>query len=186
MDFDNDKKTFLAKTDRSKKGSIDEKALSIIELINGLANYYTTSSCSGRVYLWCAGEKKNEAEWLKVSHDLVIESFLDLKDRGNITENIIWLRFEPFILHVACSDLETADKLLDLVRVIYKKSSLLSFNKKIILEVRDSGSVEMPLYKKGELIFSGELSWLVELMNEKLEKNWKKMNKLKKNLLLLS
>lgn len=38
--------------DLSKKGSFDEKLLQLINALNNSQNYYTTSSCSGRVYLF--------------------------------------------------------------------------------------------------------------------------------------
>jgi tRNA wybutosine-synthesizing protein 3 len=169
MPFENDKKTFLEKLDRSKKGSIDGKAIPIIEVINGMKDYYTTSSCSGRAHLWRGSGRKNEMEWLRVSHDLIDEDFLKIEEEG-----LIWLRVEPFILHVACRDLEAANEFLGKVRVIYKKSSILSANKKVIVEVRGSEFIEMPLYKDKELLFNVELSWLTELVNQKLKKNGKK------------
>ena len=71
MTFENDKKTFLMKVDKSKKGEIDDRVISLMKTINALPDFYTTSSCSGRVYLWQGTGKKNETEWIKVSHDLI-------------------------------------------------------------------------------------------------------------------
>ena len=72
MNFDNNKKTFLAKIDRSRKGSIDQEIISLVKLINSKKNYYTTSSCSGRIVLIKKrSEKKQDAEWLFVSHKKV-------------------------------------------------------------------------------------------------------------------
>ena len=51
MTFQNDKKTYLEKSDLSKKSSIDEKIFILANLINEQENYYTTSSCSGRAYI---------------------------------------------------------------------------------------------------------------------------------------
>ena len=39
--------------DRSKKGGIDEPIAQLIGFINELDDYVTTSSCSGRVALFC-------------------------------------------------------------------------------------------------------------------------------------
>lgn len=105
--FPNNKKTFLSKLDKSKKGDLDQKIIPLINLINQKPNYYTTSSCSGRVYLWRGSGKKNETQWLKVSHDLIKEDFFQTKEPG-----LIWLRQEDFILHVCCDNLEHANLFL--------------------------------------------------------------------------
>lgn len=165
MPFDNDKKTFLAKADKSKKGSIDDKVKPLIAIINNHPQLYTTSSCSGRVYLWRGSGRKNETEWLKVSHDLITEDFLHTTESG-----FIWLRVEPFIMHICCADLDTAVTLLEQSHRIYKKSCILSISNKIIVEVRGSEVVEMPLYRDGKLLFSNDLQELVLLINTKLER----------------
>ncbi len=153
------------KQDHSKKGSIDEKIRPILDLLNAQDNYYTTSSCSGRVYLWKGTGKKNQTEWIKVSHDLITENFLETKEKG-----LIWLRVEPFILHVACKDLQSATCLLEKAHTIYKKSCLLSASNKIIVEIRGSEFLEMPLYAEGTLLFSGKKDFLLRLINQKLER----------------
>ena len=165
MPFQNDKKIFLAKADKSKKGKIDEKVKPLLQLMNDNLKFYTTSSCSGRAYLWRGSGKKNETEWLKVSHDLITEEFFSLQEPG-----FIWLRVEPFIMHVCCEDLATAATLLELVHTIYKKSCILSISHKIIVEIRGSEMIEMPLYGNGKLLFNGEMFFLKDLVNNKLEK----------------
>ncbi len=179
MTFDNEKKTYLTKIDQSRKGEIDQKILPLLEKINAFLDYYTTSSCSGRVYLWRGSGKKNETEWLKVSHDLIAENFFDKKflDK-DFSDNIIWLRLEGMILHAACRDILAANKLLDLAHQIYKKSCILSASNKIIVEIRGSEFLEMPFYQEGKLLFSGEMWWLVELINQKMKKIWSGTEKL--------
>ncbi len=171
MTFLNEKKTFLAKSDKSKKGSIDTRMLPIMVVVNTNSHYYTTSSCSGRVYFWHGGEKKNEMEWVKVSHDLIDVSFLDILER----KGVVWLRFESSILHIACDSLDAANGLLDLVKPLYKKSSILTARNKIIVEIRGGELIEMPFYQDGKLVFCGDREWLVKLINQKMEKNWKRL-----------
>ena len=176
MNFPNNKKTYLAKSDKSKKGDIDIKIIPLLETINALPDYYTTSSCSGRVYLWKGTGKKSETQWLKVSHDLIEEDFFELID----DKGLVWLRLEAVILHIACKDLKAAHTLLEKARKFSKKSCILSASSKIIVEIRGSEFMEMPLYRDGELLFSGDFSWLKEIINQKLEKMWKDMEKFKK------
>ena len=178
MTFANEKKMFLAKNDKSKKGDIDTRVIPILNTINANTEYYTTSSCSGRVYLWTGTGKKNQTEWIKVSHDLIDESFLSIPD----INGTVWLRVEPFILHVACRNIEAANRLLEKARQIYKKSCILSLSNKVIIEVRGSELIEMPLFLNGKILFQEELSWLVGLVKEKLERMWKGMDLFKKKI----
>ncbi|MDP3698670.1 MAG: tRNA wybutosine-synthesizing 3 family protein [Nanoarchaeota archaeon] len=178
MNFPNNKKTFLAKSDKSKKGSIDEKVVSLLETINNLPDYYSTSSCSGRVYLWKGTGKKSETQWLKVSHDLIGNDFFDSDEKNAV----VWLRLEGMIMHIACKDLGAANALLEKARKFYKKSCILTASSKIIVEIRGSEFMEMPLYKEGKLLFSGDLLWLKEVINQKLEKMWKDAEKFRKSI----
>ncbi len=168
MRFQNDKKTFLEKLDKSKKGEVDEKVIPLVNIINNKEDYYTTSSCSGRAYLWSGTGKKNQTEWIKVSHDLIDEDFfeVDVKDKGEL----VWLRVEGFIMHIACRNLEATNRLLEIARRVFKKSCLLSASSKFIVEVRGSEFIEMPLYHDGKILFSGEVKWLQGIVNEKFRK----------------
>ncbi len=176
MPFPNEKKTYLSKQDKSKKGDIDEKVIPLLEIINAKDDYYTTSSCSGRVYLWTGTGKKNETKWINVSHELIDEEFFTIPE----SKGLVWLRVEAFILHVACKDLNAANQLLEKAKQIYKKSCLLSASNKILVEIKGSELVEMPLYLDGKLLYQGELKWLVQLVNEKLRRMGEGREKLKK------
>lgn len=47
------KNTCLSKRDRSSAGRIDPKAVDICSAINARDEYYTTSSCAGRSFIYC-------------------------------------------------------------------------------------------------------------------------------------
>lgn len=159
------KKTFLQKMDKSKKCSLDQRIIPLLDLINAQDDYYTTSSCSGRVCFWTGSGKKSETKWLKVSHDLITADFLNLGP----PLGLVWLRVEPFILHVCCQDLNSANKFLELAKRIFKKSSLLSVQNKIMVEVRGSEWLEMPFSREGLKLFS-QPEFLLDLVNSKLNK----------------
>ena len=183
MTFINQKKTFLEKLDRSKKGSIDKKVMSLIKTINSLNDYYTTSSCSGRVYFWIGSGKKNETAWLRVSHDLIKEDFFKLESLEFERDGLVWLRYEGFIIHIACKDIDSAKHLLEKAKNIYKKSSILTISNKIIIEIRNSNLIEMPFYNEGKIIFSGDEEWLKNKLNDNFKQNWDNINKFEKSLL---
>ena len=114
-----------------------------------------------------------------MSHDLIDERFFSISEG----KGLVWLRVEAFILHVACQDMKAANELLDKAKQIYKKSCILSASNKIIIEIRGSELVEMPLYKDGKLVYCGELEWLTQLVNEKLQKMWERMEKFRKKMI---
>ena len=65
VDFDICKRNLLLKLshelDKSKKGSVDEPIVSLVDYLNQTKDYCTTSSCSGRFSIFCASydEEKN-------------------------------------------------------------------------------------------------------------------------------
>ena len=48
-EFGKQKHRSLNQVDLSKKGSIDEHIVDIVQHINSFTDYFTTSSCSGRI-----------------------------------------------------------------------------------------------------------------------------------------
>lgn len=49
--FDRSKEDRLSAADLSRKGSIDGAIVPLVEYINDSFNYFTTSSCSGRIII---------------------------------------------------------------------------------------------------------------------------------------
>lgn len=47
--FNKQKKSCLSQVDLSKKGSIDDQIIDLVQYINAHENFFTTSSCSGRI-----------------------------------------------------------------------------------------------------------------------------------------
>ncbi|XP_032420967.1 tRNA wybutosine-synthesizing protein 3 homolog isoform X6 [Xiphophorus hellerii] len=77
----------LSRLDLSKKGSVDEDIEHVVSLLNSCEQFFTTSSCSGRIIL--------------------IDGMSGLSRAcGDAV-----LKFEPFVLHVQCRRLEDAQLL---------------------------------------------------------------------------
>ena len=83
MNFWHEKKQFLSKPDKSSAKGIDKDILSLVKKINSKPEYYTKSSCSGRIILIKETGKKQENAFLKVWHDKV-----SLKDLLNELKKI--------------------------------------------------------------------------------------------------
>lgn len=178
MDFQVEKKQALHRKDKSRKGKLDEDIRPIIDLINSNKNYYTTSSCSGRILLIKIPHeaKKHECEWLFVSHKYITVN--DIKEHIRLTKHPIWLKVEPAIIHVCCNSLKDAKLLLKLVKEAgLKKSNIISISKRIIVEIVDTEYLNMLIARDNKLIVN-DFNILVDEINFKLKRIKAKLKKL--------
>src|SRR3989344_3603522 len=79
------KTSVLSKIDKSFIGKWDKKIIPLCNKINSSSNYYTTSSCAGRIVLMISQNKKSHNLFLKISHELI--SFNWLKNNLNKIKN---------------------------------------------------------------------------------------------------
>uniref|UniRef100_A0A670YKF0 tRNA wybutosine-synthesizing protein 3 homolog n=1 Tax=Pseudonaja textilis TaxID=8673 RepID=A0A670YKF0_PSETE len=107
-DFKRWKEQRLSRADASRKGSVDEPIEEIVRLLNSRETFCTTSSCSGR---GTAGFEiqKQSCTWLMVTHQLC--STKDVLTALQKAAADAIFKFEPFVLHVQCQDLEDAQLL---------------------------------------------------------------------------
>ncbi|MBW2972930.1 hypothetical protein KY346_00900 [Candidatus Woesearchaeota archaeon] len=178
MTFELDKKNVLGKIDKSQKGEIDEDIQELVDLINSKEEYYTTSSCSGRIVVIEIPEsgRKDESKWLLVKHGpATIE---EIKDSLK-SDKDVWLKEEGMILHVCCKTIEDAEKLVNLAKNFgFKRTGMISVNKRFVVEIISTENVSTILAKNGKIIVSDEyIASLVEECNKKLEKNKEKIDK---------
>ncbi|NXU54227.1 TYW3 protein, partial [Turnix velox] len=84
------------------------------------------------------------------------------------------LKFEPFVLHVLCEELQDAQLLHSAAIASGFKNSGITVGKggKITLAVRSAHCLEVPLSHKGKLMVSEEyIEFLVLVANQKMEEN---------------
>ncbi|XP_057712407.1 tRNA wybutosine-synthesizing protein 3 homolog isoform X2 [Corythoichthys intestinalis] len=177
------KKRCLNKADLSKKANVDEDIVDLVSMLNSCEEYFTTSSCSGRITVMetasesCVVQKKN-LTWLFVSHQKC--KFDDVMTAlANSCGNAV-LKFEPFVLHVQCRTLENAQLLLSgAVQSGFRNSGItLGKTGKIMMAVRCTHGLEVPLSKQGSLLVSQEyIQFLIEIANQKLEENQRRIER---------
>ncbi|MBS3098409.1 hypothetical protein J4209_06465 [Candidatus Woesearchaeota archaeon] len=177
MNFDNDKKCFLRKIDKSKKGSVDKAIKPLVNKINSLKNYYTTSSCAGRVLLLIRrGKKKHETEWLFAKHGKV--SFNELKKAlRRLPKQDVWFKEEASIFHISCRTIDDAQKLVNLTRNIgFRRTGIQSIKRKIVVEIVSTENIETIAAKSGKIIVDDDyLKVLAEEANKKMKRNKEKI-----------
>ena len=175
--FDETKKAMLEKLykpDKSFKGTVDEDAIPIIDEINSKKNYYTTSSCSGRISLFYEAStgKKKDAGWTFVEHRLVTKKEI-LEALKEIPEETLWFKMETPIFHVACRTQEDAEKLLELcMKLGFKRSGITSIGKRTMVEIIFNDKIEDPVAMNEKLFVDEQfIGFLVEKANDKFIKN---------------
>ncbi|MBW2980987.1 hypothetical protein KY360_06230 [Candidatus Woesearchaeota archaeon] len=175
------KSDFLKKIDKSKKKSIDKEIIPLIESINKKQNYYTTSSCSGRVVILKKGpQKKKGTKWLYSTHKKA--DFRELKDSlKTIPKQELWFRQEPLILHICCKTLNDAKKLLNTARTIFKRAGIITMNKKIIIEIIGTELIHTIISRNRKLLVTeAYLKELVKEANNNMKINNNNINKFHK------
>jgi len=180
--FNRRKDDCLKKDDKSSIGSWDPHILRLCEKINKKANFYTLSSCAGRIVLIKNLVKKGPDMFVFRSHEKV--SFSELKkalENYKGKDNLMFKQ-ETCILHVCCEQLEDAEKLLKIAREAgWKNSGIMSTQGRIVCELRSTEYLAFPIFVGGKILVDDEfLKVVVSEANEKLERSWQKIRALEK------
>lgn len=199
------KEQCLNKTDLSRKGSIDDPIRRLVEIINENPFYYTTSTCSGRITAISKPElnsgKKKESVFHLNSHQMlepgelneVVDKFLSRQMDNAISSTCwesqngpksirycLWLKFEPFIMHIQCYDLKKAKKLLNMALANGCRNSGITLGKpdKFMVAIRSTGSLESPVHLWNKFELNTEhVEFLQEECNKRLNDNFERLNR---------
>ena len=181
------KTAVLSKLDKSSIGGWDEPIVSLCNKINGFDDFYTTSSCSGRIIVMVDQDKKGKGLFQFVSHDLVGFEDLwgkiqDLLDKSNLKNKYLKFKSEPPIIHICCRTLEGAKDVLEKAQSSgWKRSGVINLGKNILVELICTDKLEFPLIRENKLLVDENfLKIILEKSNFNLKKGWKKIEKLEK------
>lgn len=180
FNFSSTKKDILNKKDKSNIGYIDNYISELCEKINSNPNYFTTSSCSGRITLVVDEDKKSKNVFVFRNHDKV--NFNQLKEHmldssKKIKKGLIYFKQEPCFIVISCKSKEKQWYIFNEARNNgWKKSGILSINKKFLVELMSSERIEFPVIKDGKILVDDEfLKIVLDKANNNLEKGWKKI-----------
>ncbi|WP_461866221.1 tRNA(Phe) 7-((3-amino-3-carboxypropyl)-4-demethylwyosine(37)-N(4))-methyltransferase Taw3 [Thermococcus sp.] len=141
------------------EGKVDEDIIPLLEKINSLDNYFTTSSCSGRISVMEMphfGDKVNSI-WLGKWHrEVSLEEVLEAIRRHE--KGQLWFLVRSPILHVSAKAMDNAVRLLNLaIGLGFKYSNIKSVShKKLLVEIRSTERMDIPLGSDGKLWVSEE------------------------------
>ena len=165
-----------------EEDKVDHDIIPLLEKINALDNYFTTSSCSGRISVMEMphfGDKLNSA-WLGKWHrEVTVEEVLGAIGKHKTGQ--LWFLVRSPILHVAARTMEDAVKLLNLsIGLGFKYSNIKSVShKKLLVEIRSTERMDVPLGEGGELWVSKEyIERIVNLSNAQIRRFKGKLKRL--------
>uniref|UniRef100_A0ABI7XTR8 tRNA wybutosine-synthesizing protein 3 homolog n=1 Tax=Felis catus TaxID=9685 RepID=A0ABI7XTR8_FELCA len=140
----------LSKADLSRKGSVDEDVVELVQLLNGREQYFTTSSCAGRIILL----------------DGNINGFKVQK------QNCCWL----LVTHKPCVKDDVHSVAIDSG---FRNSGITVGKRgKTMLAIRSTHGLEVPLSHKGKLMVTEEyIDFLLKIANQKMEENKKRIER---------
>ncbi|XP_007947817.1 tRNA wybutosine-synthesizing protein 3 homolog [Orycteropus afer afer] len=173
----------LGKADLSRKGSVDDGVVELVQLLNSQDQFFTTSSCAGRILLLDGGingfaVQKQNCCWLLVTHKPCIKEDVIVALKKASGDAV--LKFEPFVLHVQCQQLQDAQFLHSAAIECGFRNSGITVGKrgKTMLAVRSTHSLEVPLSHKGKLMVTEEyIDFLLNIANHKMEENSKRIER---------
>lgn len=170
----------LSKKDKSFKGKWDFKIIELCNKINSFEDFYTTSSCSGRVVVMVNQEKKRAGLFIKVWHDKI--SFFELNNELEkiSTKKSVKFKMESCALNVGCRDLNCARRLCDVARLAgWKRVGIIVSDKRVMVSLNSTEKLEFPIFENRKILVSDEfLKVVVKEVNKKLERGWRKIDKL--------
>jgi len=201
------KKQQFMKEDPSYIGGIDKDIKKLVDKINSSDDYYTTSSCSGRIMLIKEKEQKEPGLFVWVKHDKVdfeeikseiekasknknsekVNSFSDSPKPQSLQgfrDDLIYFKQEACLVVVACRTLENAQALLDKAQFAgWKNSGIIATKKRIILQLISTERMDIPVINKGKILIDDEaLKIVIAEANSKLGRTREKISKFFNNL----
>lgn len=161
-----------------ERGEVDEDVIPLLDLINSFDCYVTLSSCSGRIAVMDMPEfgDKVESVFLGKWHRCV--SFEEVFEAVGLGKQTTWLIMFPPIIHVACRDLESAERLMKIANDSgLRRSGLISLRHNVV-EINTLERLEAPVAVKGRLVVGIEgLRVMVDFANKKLERSKDKLRR---------
>ncbi len=173
-----------------EKASVDQKVdegiVPILNIINGIEGYYTSSSCAGRIVLLQIPQigDKQGAEFLGIWHrSIKLEEIENAVKKA--THGLLWIIAQSPIIHIGAQTNELADSIIKTaVSCGFKNSSIKSPGKKIMVEICSTERLDAPIGKDG-VMFCGEdyLNLLTDISNEVINRSQEKLKRFEKKLI---
>ncbi len=164
----------LQKAINEKK--IDPLMIPISKFVAKTKNYFTTSTCSGRITLMELelDEAKRENAFYRKWHRIVRK-----KEAWNAIQNYegkknLWLRQDPFVFVIGTNTTENAKKIFRICQACgIKRYGIHYFEEgKFLIEVFGTQSMSVPVIEKGKIMVDEKyVHTLIDFANQKWKRN---------------
>ncbi len=173
-----------------KDNKVDITLIPFLKKFNKKKNFFTSSSCCGRIMLLGCNkdEQKQPNLFMGKWHRTVkVKEVLDVlnKDLGH---EEIWLKQEPFIFHFVAKNEYEANKILKLKTELGIKRGGIFFieSGRYIIEIIGSKNLNVIVKINDKILFDKkQLSTLIKKANYKLKNNYKVLKNFEKEFLKL-
>jgi len=178
-------KAMMSLVQARAEGKVDEDIIVTLDIINALPDFFTTSSCSGRIKIFevpCFGDKTRVTTlgtWHRPAQLEEVTAAIGTAKKGEL-----WLLAQSPILHVGVKGMLNTKQLLHIaISSGFKNSSIKSLGTINFVEICGTERLDCPLGKNGTLVCSqNHLVFLIEIANQIMEKSQAKLDRLNNNL----
>ena len=178
--FEKQKRHAVNKLDVSiRVGDVDTGIVKLLQLLNACKDYYTTSSCEGRIQVFQDVGSKKDNQTLGCWHRKV--KFREVLQAFRPVKGVVYFKFEPPILHVAARGIAAARALLIAAREAgFKKSGIQAVKEeRFMVELASTENIDAPVMDNGSKLVPDEyVKYLVRLANAKHTRTRSKIKKL--------
>lgn len=170
------KKRKLESLEKAKKrGEVDEWIISILDRINFDPNYVTLSSCAGRIAVMDMPDFGNKRDAIFLGKWHYVPPVEEIKRAIEAGKMTTWVMLNPPILHIACFDLESAERLiLSAQKAGIRRAGIISLRHNVV-EVCGHERMEIPVRFGKRLPFDVES--FLRLAEMKLERSRRKFER---------
>lgn len=164
-----------------EKNRADPQIIPLCTFIAKTKNFFTSSTCSGRIVLLNVNEqetKKEAAFHAKWHREVKFQELWEALNKKSNDE--LWFKMEPFIIHIGTDDTQNAQTLLQIMKKCGMKRGGIQVLKygKIILELTGTQHLSCPVKKENNVLITQEYAReILERANKKLAKNYKLLEK---------
>jgi tRNA wybutosine-synthesizing protein 3 len=164
-----------------ESNQVDTRLIPLLTKINQHPNYFTTSSCAGRIQLLelpQIGDKKNAkilGKWHKTITPTILKTAIT-----NASKGMIWMLAQSPIIHITTTSYQDANILLKkAIQAGFKNSGIKPQGKHIHLELCSTERLDAPIGADGMPFGSSDyINLLVNISNNIIIKSINKIDQL--------
>ncbi len=177
--FEQKKKKALYKLGEAlRRNKVDKEVIPLIDLINSFPQWFTTSSCAGRVALLSkegVRSKYTATFWYKTHDPSEIQTMKECIPTE--FDGQLWLLVSPPMFHVVARTLKDAHELQLMAkqaRLGYSK--IQSVKPSIVVEILGTGMLSLPIGQDGEIfVTESYLDYVLRIGEEMLREDQQRM-----------